>query len=267
MTTPPPPAASLRRPAGVEAEPFGDSALMLRVADDDPEVRRMGARRLRDILLEVRPDGVLNLVAGADSLLVEFDCLAVSHRQLAQTVRLAVAGMGLQGGGPAAGARDFVIPMVASEEFSPDLPGVADELGLSQEATLAALTSSVLTINLLAAAMAPMMAGVQFPGQVSRCAEPRTDVAPGSVMVAGTSAIIQPFPGPSGWKVIGRTPLTICDIRQDPAISYRPGDSVRFEIIPESRWAELEGQFLRPEPEHHQEPEHQQEGSPRGSEA
>jgi allophanate hydrolase subunit 1 len=241
---------------------------MLRIADDDPEVRRAGARQLRDILLDVRPYGVLNLVAGAESLLVEFDCLAVTHGQLAQTIRLAVEGLGLQNAGPAAGAKDFVIPMVVREEFSPDLPGVAEELGLSQEATLAALTSSVLTINLLAAAMAPMMAGVQFPGQVSRCAEPRTDVAPGSVMVAGTSAIIQPFPGPSGWKVIGRTPLTICDIHEEPATSYRPGDRVRFEVIPESRWAELEGQFLRPVSGQEPAPEesaHQQEGGQHGS--
>ena len=105
---------------------------MLGIADDDPEVRRTGARRLRDVLLEVRPYGVLNLVAGAESLLVEFDCLAVSHGQLAQTVRLAVAGLGLQDAGPALGARDFVVPMVVSDEFAPDLPGVAEELGLSQ---------------------------------------------------------------------------------------------------------------------------------------
>jgi allophanate hydrolase subunit 1 len=222
---------------------------MLRIADGDAEARRAGARRLRDILLEVRPHGVLNLVAGAESLLVEFDCLALTHGQLAQTVRLAVAGLGLDPTGPVAGARDFVIPMVVSDGFSPDLPGVAEELGLSREATLEALTSSVLTINLLAAAMAPMMAGVKFPAQVSRCAEPRTNVPPGSVMVAGTSAIIQPFPGPSGWKVVGRTPLTICDIHEDPATSYRPGDRVRFEVLPESRWAELEGRFLRPSDE------------------
>lgn len=271
MTTQPPPAATLRRPPAVDAEPFGDSALMLRIADDDAEVRRSGARRLRDILLEVRPYGVLNLVAGAESLLVEFDCLAVSHGQLAQTVRLAVAGMGLQDTGPLPGAEDFVIPMVVSEEFAPDLPGVAEELGLSEEATLAALTSSVLTINLLAAAMAPMMAGVKFPGQVSRCVEPRTDVAAGSVMVAGTSAIIQPFPGPTGWKVIGRTPLTICDINEDSPTSYRPGDRVRFEVIPQGRWGELQGRFLRPAtPEGtaaQQKSAQLQEGGQRGSEA
>ena len=246
MTTQQPPAANLNRPPGVAAVPFGDSALMLSIADDDPEVRRPGARRLLEILLEVRPYGVVNLVAGAESLLVEFDCLAVNYGQLAQTVRLAIAGTGLHDTGSGPGAKEFIIPMVVNDEFAPGLPGVAGELGLSQEDTLEALTSSVVTINLLAAAMAPMMAGVKFPGPVSRCAEPRTDVAPGSVMVAGTSAIIQPFPGPSGWKVIGRTPLTICDIREDPATSYRPGDRVRFTVIPESRWAELEGQFLRP---------------------
>jgi len=184
-------------------------------------------------------------VAGVESLLVEFDCVAVTHEQLAQIIRLAVAGKGLEPGAPGASQSLFVIPMVVSEEFSPDLPGVARELGLSPDAVLKQFQSSVLTINLLAAAMAPMMGGVKFPGQVSRCVEPRTNVEPGSVMVAGTNAIIQPFPGPSGWKVIGRTPLTICDIREDPATSYKPGDLVRFEVVPEREWERLEGRFLR----------------------
>jgi allophanate hydrolase subunit 1 len=48
--------------------------------------------------------------------------------------------------------------------------------------------------------------------------------------------------------VIGRTPLTICDIREDPATSYRPGDRVQFQVIPERDWAQLEGRFLRPAP-------------------
>jgi KipI family sensor histidine kinase inhibitor len=246
MTTQQQAASHFHSPPDVEAVPFGDSALMLRVASSSADVRRSGANRLRDIVLDVRPHGVLNVVAGVESLLVEFDCLAVNHGQLAQTIRLAAAGLGLEPSGVVGTGRDFVIPMVVSDSFSPDLPSVAQELGLSQEAVLDAFTSSVLTINLLAAAMAPMMGGVQFPGQVSRCAEPRTNVDPGSVMVAGTNAIIQPFPGPSGWKVIGRTPLTICDIREDPATSYRPGDRVRFQVIPEHDWERLEGRFLRP---------------------
>lgn len=239
-----------RRLPDIEATPFGDSALMLKVATADAEERQSGSRRLREILLDVRPHGLTDVVAGVDSLLVEFDCLAVSHGQLAQTIRLAVAGSGLEHTEPGRAAELFVIPMVVSDAYSPDLPAVAEELGISKEAVLGLLEASELSINLLASAMAPMMGAVRFPGQVSRCKEPRTNVDSGSVMVAGTSAIIQPFPGPSGWKVIGRTPLTVCDIRENPAISYRPRDRVRFRIVPASEWEHLDGQFLRPEGHH-----------------
>ncbi|MFI2564096.1 allophanate hydrolase subunit 1 [Paenarthrobacter sp. NPDC018779] len=228
----------------IKAVPFGDSALMVSVASGTAEERQAGSRRIREILLDVRPHGLQDVVAGVDSILVEFDCLAVGHAQLAQTIRLAAAGRFQQENGQADG-KHFVIPLVVNEAFAPDLPDVAAELGISQEAVLGHLEDSVLSINLLASAMAPMMGTVQFPGQVSRCREPRTNVDPGSVMVAGTNAIIQPFPGPTGWKVIGRTPLTICDIRENPPTSYKPGDTVRFKVVPESEWERLEGHFLR----------------------
>lgn len=245
MTTHPAP-QQRRTPPEIKAAPFGDSALMVSVAAESAAERQAGSRRLREILLEVRPFGLQDVVAGVDSLLVEFDCLVVSHEQLAQTIRLAVAGRGLDGEQAAGKGAEFIIPMIVTEEFAPDLADVASELQISPSEVLARLEASELSINLLASAMAPMMGTVQFPGEVSRCREPRTNVDSGSVMVAGTNAIIQPFPGPTGWKVIGRTPLTICDIREDPATSYKPGDRVRFKIVPESEWGRLEGQFLRP---------------------
>ena len=246
MSIQPAPGPPTHRPLEIEAAPFGDSALMLKALAATSEERQAGSRRLRELVFNLQPHGLLDVVAGVDSVLVEFDCLAVSHAQLTQTIRLAaaVSGPDLADAGRPAGL--FVIPVVVSEAFSPDLPEVAAELGISPEAVLDILGNSELSINLLASAMAPMMGTLPFPGQVSRCREPRTNVDPGSVMVAGTSAIIQPFPGPSGWKVIGRTPLTVCDIREDPATSYTPGDRVRFRVIPESEWEALEGQFLRP---------------------
>ncbi|MGP0223245.1 MULTISPECIES: 5-oxoprolinase subunit B family protein [unclassified Paenarthrobacter] len=228
----------------IKAVPFGDSALMVSVASGTAGERQAGSRRLREILLEVRPHGLQDVVAGVDSILVEFDCLTVGHAQLAQTIRLAAAGRFHEDTGHTDG-KHFVIPLVVNQTFAPDLQDVAAELGISQEAVLGHLEDSVLSINLLASAMAPMMGTVRFPGQVSRCREPRTNVDPGSVMVAGTNAIIQPFPGPTGWKVIGRTPLTICDIREDPPTSYSPGDTVRFKVVPESEWERLAGRFLR----------------------
>ncbi|MFE4196726.1 allophanate hydrolase subunit 1 [Paenarthrobacter sp. NPDC056912] len=245
MSTHPAPAQRLSLPPDITAVPFGDSALMVSLASGTVDERQRGSRRLREILLEVRPHGLLDVVAGVDSVLVEFDCLAVSHGQLAQTIRLAASGTGFHDEGANPGGKHFVIPLVVNEAFAPDLPDVALELGISQEAVLGHLEASVLNINLLASAMAPMMGRVEFPGQVSRCKEPRTNVAPGSVMVAGTNAIIQPFPGPTGWKVIGRTPLVVCDIREDPPTSFKSGDTVRFKVVPGSEWERLQGRFLR----------------------
>lgn len=246
MSIQPAPGPPTQRPLEIEATPFGDSGLMLKALAGTAEERQAGSRRLRELVFDLQPCGLLDVVAGVDSVLVEFDCLAVSHAQLAQTIRLAAAGSGPDRPHEGRPAELFVIPVVVSGAFSPDLPDVAAELGISPDAVLDILENSELSINLLASAMAPMMGSLPFPGQVSRCREPRTNVDPGSVMVAGTSAIIQPFPGPSGWKVIGRTPLRVCDIREDPATSYTPGDRVRFRVIPESEWEALEGQFLRP---------------------
>lgn len=231
-------------PQQFSVTPYGDSALLLTPASADPAERRQAATRLRAAVALRRPRGVLDLAAGLESLLVEFDPLQVSADSLADTLLLIAETS--EHVAEAGEAREFVIPTVFGGEHSPDLESVALELGISVEETLTAFTDSVLTINLLASAMAPMMAGVRFPRQLARLAEPRTDVPPGSVMVAGTNAIIQPFPGPTGWRVIGRTPLTICDISRDPAVSFRPGDTVRFTALPQERWDELAGDFLEP---------------------
>src|SRR2546427_1185306 len=115
MSTHPAPGQPPRHSPEIEATPFGDSALMLKVATADAEERQAGSRRLREILLDVRPHGLVDVVAGVDSLLVEFDCLAVSHSQLAQTIRLAVAGSGLDRIEPGRTPELFGIPMVVNE--------------------------------------------------------------------------------------------------------------------------------------------------------
>lgn len=224
---------------------FGDSALMLSVRDDDPAVRRSIIADVRSILLPRLPFGVRDAVAGMESLLIEFDPLLVAPPLLVQVLVLTIRAHQNDAGNDSSPGNQFIIPVDFRKEFAPDLDDVAKELDLTPAQVIEAFTASTLQINLMAAAMAPMMGGVEFPAQVSRCAIPRTDVPAGSIMVAGLNAIIQPFPGPSGWKVIGRTPLRICDISEQPATSYTAGDYVRFTVLKEVEWTNLEGEFLR----------------------
>ena len=231
--------------SAVTVEPFGDSAVTVTISDPDPAIRRAEIARLRDCLLADRPPGVTDVVSGLESLLVEFDALATGPEQLAHATRL----LALSAHATTASARPvcrFAIPVVFDEETGPDLAPVAEEIGLAPDDIVAAIAASTFTISLLAAAMAPMMDGLRVPRPVRRRAEPRTDVAPGAIMIAGTHAIIQPFPGPTGWRVVGRTPHTIVDITRPAPVSFAPGDVVRFVPVTRAEAAGLHGSFLLP---------------------
>jgi len=237
---------SVSESLSVIVEPFGDSAVMVTIPADDPRRRRESIVDFRDRLLGRRPYGVTDVVSGLESLLVEFDPLETSPGHIEYAAQL-LAQLPFEGTfGPRRGAHHFEIPVVFDEEVGPDLAGVATELGTDVATVVEGVCSSSFTISLLAAAMAPMMDGLELARPVRRRDEPRTDVAPGSIMLAGTNAIIQPFRGPTGWRVVGRTPHTIVDITRSEPVSFATGDTVRFVPITAAEATALDGSFLLP---------------------
>ena len=61
-----------------------------------------------------------------------------------------------------------------------------------------------------------------------RRATPRPRVPAGTVGVANRQCVIYPFELPSGWNLIGRTPLALFDPRARAPCLLAPGDHVRF---------------------------------------
>ncbi|MCX5240260.1 allophanate hydrolase subunit 1 [Streptomyces prunicolor] len=229
----------------VAVEPFGDSAVMVTVPHPDQAVRRSAIVAFRDRFLAHRPHGVLDVVSGLESLLVEFDPLRTAPEQVEYAVDLLARLPDDRSERPRT-VREFAVPVVFDEETGPDLAAVAEEVGLDPDELVEAIAKSTFTIALLGAAMAPMMDGLGLPRPVRRRAEPRTDVAPGALMIAGDNAIIQPFPGPTGWRVVGRTPHTVVDISRPDPVSFGTGDVVRFVPVTRDEAAALDAGFLLP---------------------
>ncbi|MGW0865216.1 5-oxoprolinase subunit B family protein [Streptomyces sp. NPDC002611] len=229
-------------------EPYGDSAVMVTIPHADQAIRRAGIVAFRDRFLAHCPHGVLDVVSGLESLLVEFDPLLTAFEHVEYAARLVARWAPSPTDGPARTrqVRTFAIPVVFGDDTGPDLGSVAEELGLATTDVVEAIARSTFTICLLGAAMAPMMDGLKVPRPVRRRAEPRTDVAPGAVMIAGTNAIIQPFPGPTGWRVVGRTPHTIVDISRPDPVSFGTGDVVRFVPVTRDEAEALGEGFLLP---------------------
>lgn len=232
----------------ITVEPFGDSAVMVTIPHADQTIRKSGIAAFRDRFLAHRPHGVLDVVSGLESLLIEFDPLLTALQHVEYAARLVAGWAPAPSDGPdhLRAVRKFAIPVVFDDETGPDLASVADDLGLAPAEVVEAIAESSFTISLLGAAMAPMMDGLKVPRPVRRLAEPRTDVAPGAIMIAGTHAIIQPFPGPTGWRVVGRTPRTIVDISRPEPVSFGTGDIVRFVPVTRDEAAVLGTGFLLP---------------------
>lgn len=128
--------------------------------------------------------------------------------------------------------RCFRIPVVYGGPYGPDLEEVAALHGLTPAALVALHTATPYRIACLGfmpgfAYLAGLPAALHTP----RLASPRRRVAAGSVGIGGSLTGIYPEAAPGGWRIIGRTPYRLFDVRRQPPVAYRVGDAVRFVAV------------------------------------
>jgi KipI family sensor histidine kinase inhibitor len=132
----------------------------------------------------------------------------------------------------------YVVPVVYGGDHGPDLTDVALELGVEPHVVVTAHMRLTHPVRCLSHSAAPMFDGLPFESEVGRLATPRTRVAAGSIMVAGQQSMILCVDQPSGWRVIGRTPISLVDpARADPVL-HRPGDMFGYRSIDPTDWGE-----------------------------
>ena len=228
MTTATSPLESRSQPRVV---PFGDRAFLAVLGEGvDPELNR----RVHGLAAHIRDarhanPGWLEPVPGYATVLAPFDPehLDPDRAQADLTVWLSAA---LAGEPPEDPAMLVVeIPVRYGGEDGPDLPDVAERLGLTPAQVTDAHASVTYRVYLLGfvpgfAYLGPLPAELALP----RRPEPRPRVAAGSVAIAGRQTAVYPFATPGGWHVIGRTDARLWDLRQDPPAILKAGERVRF---------------------------------------
>ncbi|MGI8829767.1 MAG: 5-oxoprolinase subunit PxpB [Candidatus Limnocylindria bacterium] len=207
--------------------PFGEGALLV-------ELEIAAAAQALGASLREKPiRGITASVPGLSTVLVELappfvDVEAVS-RELAERVKGLDAAV-VRG-------RHRSTPVVYGGEYGPDLAGVAELCGLTPDEVIARHAGTELRV--LFGGFAPGFAYLgDLPSElhVPRLSTPRTRTPVGSVAVAGSMSGIYPAALPGGWRIIGRTPLTLFDPRRDPPAYLVGGDTVSFEPMPADAW-------------------------------
>ncbi len=124
------------------------------------------------------------------------------------------------------------VPVCYGGEFGPDLDEVAEFGGITQDEVIRLHTDEAFRVFMLG-----FVPGFPYLGLVDeriaapRRSAPRVRVAAGSVGLAGRQTGIIPMETPSGWRLIGRTPVNPFDLRRSDPFLVKPGDRVQFYAI------------------------------------
>jgi len=222
----------------VQFKPASDQSLLVYFA---AKITLKAHQRVRKLLhlLEAEPiAGVRNLHPAYCSLLVDFDALQLGHAELAGILRDYLRrAETLDWREP----RELEIPTCYGGEFGPDLDVLA-RLHRMTPAEVVKLHSSVRYVVYFLGFVPGFAYLGGLPEQLAtpRLPNPRRSTPAGSVGIAGKQTGVYPFATPGGWRVIGRTPLTMFDLSREGMSLLAVGDHVRFLPISVDRFRAIE---------------------------
>lgn len=221
--------------------PCGEGAIRVTAQHADTHERWRTVHRIAEWLDENAIPGVFGSVPTYDSLLIEFDPSLVIADTLSPAIRLAADIETGEQHRP----QKFVLPVVYGGDQGPDLGFVAEHLGITEHEVVELHTGDPRTVRCLGGPAAScMIDGPPFLKPIPRLPDPRLQVPPNAISVAGAQGVIGPVKAPSGWRLIGLTPVEIMDLRTERLVPYRPGDIIQFQSIPESAWNDYDGVYL-----------------------
>jgi inhibitor of KinA len=191
------------------------------------------------LLLEREPiAGIRNLHPAYCSVLVKFDPLKWRHEQLEEILK---QYFGRLENVPLPEPRQVEIPVCYGGEHGPDLIDVSEIHGMTPAQVIELHSSTTYVVYFLG-----FVPGFAYLGELPealvtpRLPTPRRNVPPGSVGIAGRQTGVYPVATPGGWRLLGRTPLSIFRPEQDGFSLLSIGDRVRFTPINQQQFLALE---------------------------
>ncbi|MGC2391241.1 MAG: 5-oxoprolinase subunit PxpB [Candidatus Acidiferrum sp.] len=187
-------------------------------------------------LMELEPiAGVWNLHPAYSSILIKFDALKLQHKELQEILRGYIERMEKVA---LPEPRLVEIPVCYGGDFGPDLKDVAELRGMAPERVVALHGSRTYIVYFLG-----FVPGFAYLGELAeeliapRLPAPRRSVPAGSVGIAGSQTGVYPISTPGGWRLLGRTPLSIFQPARAQMSLLSIGDRVRFVPISPAQFA------------------------------
>src|SRR5271169_5343797 len=215
--------------------PSGDCAITVEFSRniDDAANRRVLA--LDRTLAREPIAGVTETVPTYRSLLVHYDPVQTDFDSLSKKL-LELARRPVPSSEK---SRRWRIPVAYGGEHGIDLEDVAKTLGTTPDDIVARHISGDYRVAMIGFTPGwSYLSGLQNSMHMSRRQNPRLLTPAGTISIGGVQAGIQCLAGPSGWHLLGRTPVRTYQLHRDPIFLLEPGDRVTFIVIDAKTFSE-----------------------------
>ena len=224
-----PPKPPTRPRASPRICPLGDAALTVDFGEEIDPALNAAVLALEQAVAAAELPGLIETAPSYRALLILYDPGAIGFAELAARLRALLE----QSGDPGSlTSTAWVVPLAYNLPYGLDMSELAQRLKLPSSRIRSLHAAGHYTVYMVGFAPGLTYLGGLPPALwVPRRPEPRPPVPAGSVLIGGRQAVIVSVPVPTGWYILGRTPLRAFDADRANPFLFRPGDTVRFRSV------------------------------------
>jgi KipI family sensor histidine kinase inhibitor len=208
--------------------PSGDRAITVEYSRDIDDAANAAVLALDRALARAPIEGVTEAVPTYRSLLVHYDAVQIDFDTLSARL-LALAKLPADAGSK---ARRWRIPVAYGGEQGIDLEDVAKSLGITPDEVVARHVGGNYRVAMIGFTPGwSYLSGLDRSLTMPRRQDPRLMTPAGTISIGGVQAGVQCIAGPSGWHLLGCTPVRTYQLHRNPTFLLEPGDYVTFSRI------------------------------------
>ncbi|WP_377890800.1 5-oxoprolinase subunit PxpB [Alkalihalobacillus sp. R86527] len=230
----------------LDYHPLGDTGIQLVFGTEITEETNQKIRMFADYLTNHPIDGVVEWVPAYTTLTIYYLPRKLSFVSLRK--KLEEVNEKQQGREAASASLVYIIPTYYGDDAGSDLSFVAEHNGLNEEDVIDIHSGKDYLIYMMGFVPGfPYLGGMPEKIATPRRENPRAEIAPGSVGIAGAQTGVYPLESPGGWQIIGRTPVKLYDPESESPILLESGHYLRFVSISKEEYEEIEEAIKRGE--------------------
>lgn len=217
--------------------PAGDAGLTVELGNVVAPELNAEVLRLDATIAAAAIDGIIAVVPTYRSLLVQYDPAVIDH----DTLVARLSALDWHRATADIAGRRLIVPVAYGGEHGIDLDEIARRHDITTEEAIRLHSGGDYRVYMIGFAPGfAYLGGLPEKLHTPRRPDPRPRTPAGTVSIGGMQAAIASLAFPSGWHLLGRTPLRGFDPRRDDPFLFRAGDRIRFTRITHAEFDRLD---------------------------